>query len=195
MMDVAKKTQREQYIIVGLLVLFAVTFVTGPMKHLGFFRKPQNPTPPATIKFSRPLTETLKEHERQMEVVQVVQPAAGSTKPTGEPKYTAQTLRDPLKSLLPAVTSSTPTPGGPPTPTAQEPAPFNPPLVQGMWWGSSKPRAIINSQLLGVGDHIDGATIVAIGRDGVTLDHAGEIIRVTPRMPQAASSEGGMSAR
>ncbi len=41
--------------------------------------------------------------------------------------------------------------------------------LQGILWGTSKPQAIINRQILSVGDTIEQAEVVAVTKEGVTL--------------------------
>ncbi len=41
--------------------------------------------------------------------------------------------------------------------------------VNGLVWGSYKPKAIINEKIYGIGDRLDEAEISKISKDGVTL--------------------------
>jgi hypothetical protein len=45
--------------------------------------------------------------------------------------------------------------------------------VQGVIWGGKLPQAIINNKVLGVGDSIDGAEIMSIGKKVITLNFSG----------------------
>lgn len=47
--------------------------------------------------------------------------------------------------------------------------------VQGIVWGGRSPQAIINGQVLSVGDLIEGAQIVSIEKKGITLSFVGAI--------------------
>jgi Tfp pilus assembly protein PilP len=47
--------------------------------------------------------------------------------------------------------------------------------VQGIVWGGKSPQAIINGQVLSVGDLIEGAQIVSIEKKGITLSFVGAI--------------------
>ena len=49
-------------------------------------------------------------------------------------------------------------------------------LVSAVIWGSDKPRAIVNSKIMAVGDALDGARIVAIDREGVHVKFGGQDI-------------------
>lgn len=50
--------------------------------------------------------------------------------------------------------------------------------VQGIIWGGKMPQAIINNQVLAVGDRVDGFPILSIDKDGVSLDVPGEVINL-----------------
>ena len=46
--------------------------------------------------------------------------------------------------------------------------------LQGLFWGGRRPQAIINRQIVSVGDTIEGVTITHITQDGVTLQFNGQ---------------------
>lgn len=50
--------------------------------------------------------------------------------------------------------------------------------VQGLIWNSDMPQAIINDQVVKLGDEISGAKIVKIAKDGITIQFQGELIFV-----------------
>ena len=56
-----------------------------------------------------------------------------------------------------------------------------PPVLKldGMVWGELNPQAIIDGEVLGVGDKIKGAKIVSITRKGVKLDYNGVKVILT----------------
>ncbi len=54
--------------------------------------------------------------------------------------------------------------------------------VQGMIWNSDRPQAIIEGQILGIGDEIKGAKIVEISKEGVKLLIEGKIIMAKPKV-------------
>lgn len=45
--------------------------------------------------------------------------------------------------------------------------------IQGLLWASDMPQAIINGKIVGLGDYIEGVKIVAIQKDGVTVEYGG----------------------
>ena len=51
--------------------------------------------------------------------------------------------------------------------------------VQGIIWGVKTPQAIINNQVLTLGDLIEGAEILSIDKKGITLSYNGAIIDLT----------------
>lgn len=50
--------------------------------------------------------------------------------------------------------------------------------LQGIFWGTDRPQAIINRKILSVGDTIEGAKISAISKEGVTLDYRGQTVEL-----------------
>lgn len=105
--------------------------------------------------------------------------------------YTAEALRDPMVSVLPA-----------PTPAAQEmpagalegKAALPPaPVVQGLVWGGGRSQALIDGQVYDVGDMIGQAKILAVTRQGVTVSIAGAHYVWQPVQPLdvSATLQGG----
>lgn len=82
----------------------------------------------------------------------------------------------------------------PPTPKAEEPAepvrPMPTLTVQGVFWGITPPRAIVNDQILTPGDTIQGVTILSIDRHGVTVEFQGTRTVLTPAKPGQSSQPG-----
>ena len=72
----------------------------------------------------------------------------------------------------PAV-ASTPPPA-PPAPVAEAPTSFPPLKLQGIFYRPSKPSALINRQTVFVGEHVDGAEVVAIAPQRVTVRWRGQ---------------------
>ena len=186
-MDASKKASVEKYIVLGLLVVFGGALWTSlkQMGILGASRGPKPAAPPQSVDLTKPLSQTLQDEWKRMDpTVPNVKaatppPAAAQASAT---TYTASDLRDPLKSLLPEDPKSRPVE---PVRTADHvttPVPMTqlPHLaVQGLWWGSGEARAIINGQIYGVGDRVEGAVITDIGRNGVTVDYEGQTTRLT----------------
>jgi hypothetical protein len=47
--------------------------------------------------------------------------------------------------------------------------------IEGIIWNTHMPQAIVNGQVVKIGDVIEGVTIVNIEKQGITVDHSGEI--------------------
>ncbi len=96
--------------------------------------------------------------------------------------YTSRTLRDPFKSpfemqAIPVVVEAELT-----APTAEYGlSHLN---VQGMVWGSKMPQAIINNQIVRIGEVIDGAEVLEIRREGVYVLYEGRQYIVRPKIIQ-----------
>ncbi len=73
------------------------------------------------------------------------------------------------------------------------PAPIQPPplQLQGILWGTAKPQAIINRQVVSVGDTIGEATIVAVTQEGVTISFSGSEFQLKLPQKGAAGTSGG----
>lgn len=61
--------------------------------------------------------------------------------------------------------------------------------LQGIFWGAAKPQVIIGRKIFSVGDEVDGAKIVAISQEGVTLSANGREVLVRPREPSRRKDE------
>lgn len=190
-MNDAKKATLEKYGVVGLLLVFALIF-SRSLKSLGILGGSRAPATPgvaqsgAPIDLSKPIGQTLQEHWSKMDpLVALATPPAAKAPASAEagPVYTAQTLRDPLKKLLPAPTPPvTARPAGAADGSQAKKAAVKPPVltVQGLWWGQTEPRAIINGNVYAVGDTVEGAMIRTINRDGVLVEFGGTTIHLVP---------------
>lgn len=63
--------------------------------------------------------------------------------------------------------------------------------VQGIIWGGKMPQAIINGEVLSVGDVVNGAKILSIDKKGINLDFSGEVINLSAsgQNPEARQNE------
>lgn len=196
--DAAKKARFEQRAVLGLLVVFLVV-LAGSLKNVGLLRGRRAPAP-QTVAFiqhvdvSKTLPETFKEHWQRMEpqqevATQTLRPASAAL---SAPLYNAHDLRDPLESLLPEVPKA---PVEEAAANAHQPLHVERPMpslrVEGLWWETQQPRAIINGEVYGIGDQVSGATIRAIGRDGVTLEFDGRFVQVE----MATGKSGGVGSQ
>ncbi len=102
------------------------------------------------------MIKKIEDAERPQQVEVIVRPKI---------EYDAQGLRDPFKG---AVREEKVAPEETRVPETQE----NPPpqlTIQGIIWGGPFPLGIINNKVLKVGDTIDGARIISIDKEGVTI--------------------------
>ena len=62
------------------------------------------------------------------------------------------------------------------------PAPVLPPsfTITGLVWNTSRPQAIINDQVVDVGDKISEYQIVSISKTGIKMEYQGQTFTVTP---------------
>ena len=162
-------------IILALVIVLAVSLkVAG--KGVG------PATRPMAQARSQPLTEAVAEHLKQLEApFQSLTVGLPAPQPSAEPLYTASAMRDPLQSLLPAQESAAMSATTDTTMMSMPQAPQMPPSValQGVFWGSAVPTAIINGQVYGIGDTVSGATIRAITRRGIELEFQGTTYLMT----------------
>ncbi|MBI3323524.1 MAG: hypothetical protein HYZ95_03565 [Candidatus Omnitrophica bacterium] len=63
--------------------------------------------------------------------------------------------------------------------------------LQGIFWGTDRPQAIINRRILSVGDTIDGAEIAAIREEGVTLTYGEQKVELKPSAEIRTEEEEG----
>ena len=193
-MDAAKKAALERQIVMGLVGLFAVTFAVGPLKSLGLFRAGASKAAPVRQAAGpeNPLGAAMQGHWKQLEEAESGEPktqeaASAREVPPAPAAYTAHTLRDPLKSLLPErpqPVKGEPGMAGattgvrPPVQTAELPPPDL--HVEGLIWGGPRPTAIIDGEVYGVNDVVKGAKILGIDRRGVTVECGGKSVLYPP---------------
>ena len=202
MIDAAKKTQFEQRAVIGLLVFFAFALY-GALKNMGLFHARAHSAAPVRVT-SIPVAPARRAASAGIPKPSTAAAPAPSRAeyaapaPGGPSVYTAQTLRDPLKGLLPPrepqhpVSAASSSSHEPPAAPAITPPQLS---VQGLWWQGSKPMAIINGRIYGVGDQVEGATITAIHRTGITLTFQGTTMQVTTGGPPTKSGKLSQSAQ
>lgn len=62
-------------------------------------------------------------------------------------------------------------------------------IVQGLIWGGNLPQAIVNNKVVKVGDTVDGARVISIDKDGVTVLFEERQYRFSPSNIGAKSSK------
>ena len=192
-MNAMRKEAIERRIVLGLIAVFLISLVIGPLKTLGMWSRPRPPAPPAPP-LEAPRASAAGSAQGQSDLEAVALPATPAPteaagrgraatqlglRPAEEPAnvvaYAAQTLRDPLESLLPvdAASASASTQAQPIEPSTQPKAPPPSLQLQGVMWGGPQPKAIINHRVYSVGDLVDGARITSIAAQQVLLEFQG----------------------
>ena len=176
-MDATQKAEWEKRAVLGLAAVFAVVFVLGPLRSLGFFGTGGSaalPSAVGAVAVTKSVGGMLRQGWEKLDQQVASVTASAAAAPQGAAAYTAFQLRDPLKSLLPKpVVPQTEALGL--SQVAGEAPPPPPALrVEGLLWGDMEPRAIINGRVYGVHDRVGGVTILAIDRGGVTVEHLGK---------------------
>jgi len=201
MKDARKKAQFERRAVIGLLVLFLCT-AFGALRNMGIIGQRTKAAPmPLLVEgvhMSGSLGEALNTYREKFVPQPEPMTVTKSKRVVDEepPGYTAQDLRDPLQALLPSDEFVAVVPGEEEAPEA-----FVPSLeelnvhVQGLIWGGSKPRAIINDRVYEVGQSVDGVMIVAIDWQGVTIEHEGRAVKISTVMSPASATRGYVPPR
>lgn len=65
--------------------------------------------------------------------------------------------------------------------------------LQGIFWGVANPQAIINRQIVSVGDRIENAEVEAISRDSVVLMRDGQRFELKPALFRPQNKKKGAS--
>ena len=177
-MDSAKRTQIEKAVVIGLLIVFVVALIRT--LNLKPFVVKLVGAPPGLGRSVSGVQQVLSATLQTGSHPFVSDAGADNEPPStltmiGPPLYTAQSLRDPMKSLFP---EHPPQPAivkesegsKPNTQIAQMPALE----IQGFLWGGPRPSVIINNEVYGVGDLVQGVAIKSITPDGVTVVFLGK---------------------
>ena len=198
-MDAAKKTRVEQVLVGGLAVFFLLIALPRALKQAGVLGAPRARTAVAGVS---PAAAAIPAHAPS---VAPQTPAPGVTRqaavtpraptPTSATESSGKAKRDPLKSRLPAKPAPEPsrsTATGRAELARETPPPLPSFLLQGVWWSGDDARALINGELYAVGDQVDGVTITAIGRGGVTMAFEGStlLLPVAGEPTQPGATQG-----
>ena len=183
-MDAPKKPDVEKRLITVLLCILGVSVFWG-LKNAGLitFPAPRSaPVQPVAVSAPAKATKTAKPGAHQGSPEVGPRPPAVVSRQPDQWTYTAATLRDPLQSQLPGSKKPEvrPSQEGSGHGMASSAGEVRLPTltIQGLIWGGPKPKAIIDNEVYGVGDVVQGATITEIGREGITLELQGRTIRM-----------------
>ena len=176
-MDAVKKTRIEQGMVIGLAALFGISFVTGPMKSLGWFNRAAQATAQVQekVNVSKPIGAIFREQWKLPMQEEPASPKPVLTERELMPAYGANDLRDPLKSFLPEKPLA-PASGSQNVVSEELIQPPPPPAlrIRGIVWGGGDgPKALINDQVYEIGSEVDGVKILSIDHHGVMVDYLG----------------------
>jgi len=188
-MGAARRAKFEQQAMV-LLVLVCGVALFNAMRRVGLIGR----TGPAATSTSEALATAMQQLQDYQQTLQELGQKGEllAVPPNG---YAADTVRNPLISGLqkepPAEPEQPVRTAAPTSQPASAPAPRMPQVtVQGIILGN-RPQAIIDRAVYGVGDTVQGATIVEITRDGVTLEVAGRRMVASPAAPTRQPTRTG----
>lgn len=169
-------------------MLLLAAAVTGGLRAWEFFREVGGPSGLVDALGSVPQTHEGSAAMRRLEgpafsaPVSVMPPAGvwSALEPWPSVAYEADEARDPLANLL-LVKNVSPAPMTPTTTSdgseAAAPAAPPTPTIQGLMWGGRRPQAVIDGKIYTVGETVQGVTIVAIDKTGVTGEFQGQPVR------------------
>lgn len=205
-MSAGKRAELEKKGVAGLVILFLITLAMGPLKSLGLMKgrlsNSAGGAPSVNAGQSKSLLSLLQSRRDKINAPANLAVAVPPPDPPAPPAaYTAQTLRDPLRSLLPGASQqgakshsdgqASQAAGGASAAMAAPPAL----QLQGLLWGGRQPRAIINGRVYTVDDEIEGAKIISIDRRGVTIEHHGKPVLYPPVSSSIARAGEGHQAQ
>lgn len=189
------KVRVQQILVGGMLVVLAIRLPVL-LRSVGLLGQPPSRTSASGV---MPTAHSQAPPSVPGAVQKSVEPAKGAAPESAgaiEPlvpavTYTAETVRDPLVSLLtkkdaepPQAASSAGSGAGAPAVPPQPP----PVRVDGVIWGGARPQALLNGQAYEVGDMVAGAKIVAITQQGVTVEIGGARFLMSPSSGSGSST-------
>lgn len=187
-MDARNRANAEKKIVVALVAVFGLT-LAGSLRNMGMFGRRAAPTAvpvaapaPAPGAPQTAGVQALHEYHERMSGAGALREAPAADGPAAGPaRYTASSVRDPLKTYLPErVVERRPASNWSENTAASAP-PARPPelRLQGVLLGGPVPQAIINNKVYRIGESINGAKITAIERQGVLVEFNGVTTRYT----------------
>lgn len=100
--------------------------------------------------------------------------------------YKAEGLRDPFQNPLTEASKPAAKPEGAAVAERHAPPSLS---VQGLIWGGNIPQAIVNNKVVKVGDAIDGARVISIDKNGITVLFEETEYKFSPQTAGAKSSK------
>jgi len=177
-MAIGRKNIFEGVVVAALLIVLGFSVI----RTLASLKPAKSLQPASVPKSVSAKSLTASPPESSSGAVKLQEPL-GEAPPDPAPMgttYRADTLRDPLVSLLPSEHSLEAGTQRAHDPEQEPSSPSPQVVVQGLIWGGERPQAVINGEVYDVGDTIEGARIVSISGTGVTMDVAGSTLHVAP---------------
>lgn len=189
-MDAQQKSKLQKMAIVPLAGVFALVLFNS-LKSAGLIGG-GTPAPAAPVSSAAPASAASRPAAASSTA------SASSTAPQAEGgslmAYTAEAdgIRNPFVDLLP---SDQPAPAQADEVPAPAPVVWPAVSIQGIIWGHTDRRVIIDGRIYRVGDTVQGMTIVSIVRDGVTVEMQGATTQLTVSRSSSdiLSSQGGQA--
>lgn len=106
--------------------------------------------------------------------------------------FLPQIPREPKIETPPQQQARTAAPSGAPQAPAQSLPKQLPPqfVVSGLVWNTKRPQAIINGQIVSIGDRVNAWSVESISRDGIQVRLGAEIMLLKPWVPGAKEAAG-----
>ena len=189
------KEKKQQVMVLALLGVFAVVLMSS-LKSLGVFgRKPQPATPvTAASQTSDQRADAVTQGAGEVDLETVLEGEPASAEGNGIPmptiQYAADVTRDPLMAAFHVQNHTTPaepaegtSPDADSVPDVAPRRGLGPPsiAIEGLIWRGRNPLVIIDGKIYQLGDMIGQSRIVAIDRDGLTVDLWGARFRTAMR--------------
>ncbi len=152
-----QKQKIERILVLVLLLVFAVALV---FRFIGRIKQ-RLPATPVAVSRVEEKEEYIK---KEAKVLEKLKPELEKV------EYKAGDFLDPLKDRLSIFIASIATKLKKKKTIAIKPPQFN---ITGLIWNSDRPQAIVDSNVLSVGDEIKGAKLLSVNKDGIRIQYEG----------------------
>ena len=154
-----EKEKREKLILLMLLPIFIFALA---FKVMGKANKEKEAVPAAAVITSEQL---------QPQTMEAIKPPEAVHKTV---EYTGANSPDPLKDRFNIfMTSFTPKISNLAAEEVMKQFDTSNMDIKGLIWNSDRPQAIINEQVISIGDEVNGAKLLSVNRDGIKLQYKG----------------------
>lgn len=138
---------------------------------------------PDTLTFKNPFRSLLPKKEEEVKIVEPTKPEKKEEPKPVEPQKPPPEPKKPeiAKPQPPPVEPPVLPPAEPPVKVTEEkkeapPVIIEPPslTISGLVWNSDRPQAIVNNQIVGIGDVVAGSEILEIQKTGIGIQYQGQ---------------------